>query len=394
MMESGSNRPRKSFMLAIFLAITGLAVSVYNTLTSDIPSHIYELNELGYSRVLRLFEDGVKEVVVMHDWGTDTLRSMEAYILLRDRISQIQAEDEYEPVVRQQLPERSDNTGNIKPVSGPILRLDIAGDRKKGQELYFTIEDYDPRLIYFLDYGDGQKYRVDKVSSFSYDQPGWYKVNLIASGPDNSQHSYAKTIRISSAAQKDGSNWANTAPSDPPEPKSFAELDLIEGETWVVKDSSERPTAQKNLEVTDLGGDVPQEIPAKLVEVEVISPPETPSSKTSTSIKVNQKDAGIAAEIMPEFPGGGEAMRRYFAKHARYPTRARDAGVEGTVLVRAVVRPNGALTDLKVIKGIGFDCDKEAMRLISKMPRWIAGEQDGVKVPIYKVIPVQFRLLQ
>ena len=393
MIESGSNRPRKSFMLAIMLAIIGLAVSVYNVITSDVPSHVYEINDLGYSRVLRLFEDGAKEVIVMHNWGTDTIRSMEAYILLRDRIAQIQAENEFEPVKETQLPELS---APKQEVSGPILRLDIAGDRKKGHELYFTIEDYDPRLVYYLDYGDGRKNQVDKVSSFSYDHPGWYKVNLIASGPGNvSQHSYSKTIRISGSEQSSpAQNWVKTAPSDPPEPKSLEELDVIDGETWIAADSGNTSRPSTKLEVTDLGAQAPEEIQPKLVEVEVISPPESKPSQTSTSIKVNQKDAGIAAEIMPEFPGGADAMKRFFTKHARYPARARDARVEGTVLVRAVVRPSGVLSDLKVIKGIGFDCDTEALRLISKMPRWIPGEQDGIKVPIYKVIPVQFRLLQ
>ncbi|MEM6806210.1 MAG: energy transducer TonB, partial [Bacteroidota bacterium] len=58
-----------------------------------------------------------------------------------------------------------------------------------------------------------------------------------------------------------------------------------------------------------------------------------------------------------------------------------------------VVRADGSLSDLKVLKGLGYGCDDEALRLVSKMPRWVPGVQNGVSVPVYTVVRITFKLI-
>lgn len=96
------------------------------------------------------------------------------------------------------------------------------------------------------------------------------------------------------------------------------------------------------------------------------------------------------AEIMPRYDGGVEAMMKFIQKKIRVPNSVRSLGVTGTVYVRFVVRPDGKVTDVEVIRGLAKDCDKEATRVISMMPGWIAGMQNGTSVPVRMVLPIKF----
>jgi protein TonB len=100
----------------------------------------------------------------------------------------------------------------------------------------------------------------------------------------------------------------------------------------------------------------------------------------------------LVAEIMPEYEEGVEAMMHFLRRNMRYPASARRMLVEGTVYVGFVVSGDGSVTDVKVIRGIHPDCDKEAMRVISKMPKWKGGKQGGIPVPVRMVLPIKFKL--
>lgn len=97
-------------------------------------------------------------------------------------------------------------------------------------------------------------------------------------------------------------------------------------------------------------------------------------------------------EIMPEFPGGMAAWSKFLSKNLQYPNRARDNGVSGRVVVSFIVEKNGEITALKIISGIGFGCDEEALRVIKKSPLWKPGFQNGKAVRVSYVIPIVFRL--
>lgn len=94
----------------------------------------------------------------------------------------------------------------------------------------------------------------------------------------------------------------------------------------------------------------------------------------------------------PEFPGGTPALSQYFSTNLKYPTAAARANVEGIVLVSFTVTKEGAIKDIVIDKGIGFGADAEAIRLISKMPRWNPALKDGQPVDAKCSVPVSFVL--
>ena len=97
-------------------------------------------------------------------------------------------------------------------------------------------------------------------------------------------------------------------------------------------------------------------------------------------------------EVMPEFPGGVRAMLDFIKKNIQYPEIARKNGIQGRVIVGVVVDKNGSVTNLTILKSIDPYLDKEAIRVISSMPKWTPGVQNGKKVRVKFTVPVSFRL--
>jgi TonB family protein len=100
-----------------------------------------------------------------------------------------------------------------------------------------------------------------------------------------------------------------------------------------------------------------------------------------------------SADIMPAFPGGEAALYRFLSNQIRYPEEALRNKIEGKVYIRFVVQADGSITDLEVLRGIGYGCDKEALRVVQMMPRWVPGELGGRAVPVYSSLAVEFKFL-
>lgn len=101
----------------------------------------------------------------------------------------------------------------------------------------------------------------------------------------------------------------------------------------------------------------------------------------------------VVAEEMPEFKGGVAGLMRYVSQNIVYPPIAREIGKEGTVHVSFVVNENGNVENVKVMRGIGYGCDEEVVRVVGKMPRWKkAGKNAGHPVKVRFNIPVSFKL--
>ena len=98
-------------------------------------------------------------------------------------------------------------------------------------------------------------------------------------------------------------------------------------------------------------------------------------------------------EQMPEFPNGGMAgLMQYLSKNIKYPTIAQENGTQGRVTVQFVVNRDGSIVDAKVLRGVDPYLDKEAIRVISSMPKWKPGMQRGKAVRVNYTVPVMFRL--
>jgi periplasmic protein TonB len=100
----------------------------------------------------------------------------------------------------------------------------------------------------------------------------------------------------------------------------------------------------------------------------------------------------MVVEQQPEFEGGYEAMMNFIRKNMRYPASARRMGIDGTVYVSFVVGKDGAINDVKVLRGISADCDKEAVRVVQAMPPWKPGKQNGKPVFVRFNLPIKFKL--
>jgi len=95
---------------------------------------------------------------------------------------------------------------------------------------------------------------------------------------------------------------------------------------------------------------------------------------------------------MPVFPGGESELRYFISKHLKYPTIAQDNGIQGKVIVRFVVTRTGNVENPQVLRSLDPGCDREAMRVVKSLPRFIPGKQNGVNVSVWYTMPIKFKL--
>ena len=99
-------------------------------------------------------------------------------------------------------------------------------------------------------------------------------------------------------------------------------------------------------------------------------------------------------EVYPEFVGGMKEWTKFIQKNLRYPQMAMDEGKQGKVYISFVVEKDGSVTNVTVIRGIGYGCDEEALRVISKSPKWKPGKQNGQNVRVKYTMPLGFAISQ
>lgn len=97
-------------------------------------------------------------------------------------------------------------------------------------------------------------------------------------------------------------------------------------------------------------------------------------------------------EQAPQFPGGPAELMAWLGKNIRYPVIAQENGIQGRVICQFVVGSDGSVRDVKVMRGVDPSLDKEAIRVIQSMPKWIPGRQNGKAVSVRYTLPVTFKL--
>ena len=112
----------------------------------------------------------------------------------------------------------------------------------------------------------------------------------------------------------------------------------------------------------------------------------------STSLSPSQDDVFTLVEEHAEYPGGMDALYKYVAGEIRYPKTARSLGSEGEVWVQFVVERNGSVSDVKTVKGVGADCDREAVRVLQKAAAFKPAKQRGRTVRVHMMMPLTFKL--
>jgi len=106
----------------------------------------------------------------------------------------------------------------------------------------------------------------------------------------------------------------------------------------------------------------------------------------------DSKEIFAHVEVMPKFPGGQAALLKFLSDNIVYPKEAQDKGIQGKVQLRFVVKPDGSIDDIQVIKSLNPILDNEAVRVLKLMPNWIPGKQTGKPVYVYFSLPVMFKL--
>jgi len=108
--------------------------------------------------------------------------------------------------------------------------------------------------------------------------------------------------------------------------------------------------------------------------------------------KKDEEELPIPESNVPQFPGGMSELGAFLQSNLRYPPEARANGVKGTVWLIFLVDKNGNVSNIQVERGIGMGCDREAMRVVSLMPKWIPGKQRGIPVDVLYKLPIRFEL--
>ena len=119
------------------------------------------------------------------------------------------------------------------------------------------------------------------------------------------------------------------------------------------------------------------------------------STKDITNIKIKKVDNDSIyqiVEVMPEFPGGTSEMMTYLSGNIKYPEEAKEKGISGRVFLSFVIEKDGAVSNVKVAKGIGKECDDEAVRVVKAMPKWKPGLMKGKPVRVSYMLPIFFKL--
>ncbi len=156
-------------------------------------------------------------------------------------------------------------------------------------------------------------------------------------------------------------------PLPPPPPQQVTVLSIVE-------DDVEVEDIEINVEVDQTEA------------IEVYVPP------VREEEEVIEEEIFTVVESMPEFPGGPGKMLEFIATNIKYPPMARESGIQGRVFVNFVVEPDGSVSNVNIIRGIGGGCDEEAIRVVKTMPKWTPGRQRGKAVRVSFNLPVRFTL--
>jgi protein TonB len=99
---------------------------------------------------------------------------------------------------------------------------------------------------------------------------------------------------------------------------------------------------------------------------------------------------GVAFEVAPQYKGGLKAMKKYFYNNLQYPKAAKILGIHGKVFVYFIVSNTGKIENIKILNGLGYGCDEEAIRVLKKMPDWLPGKQGGKTISVRYHLPIAF----
>ena len=146
--------------------------------------------------------------------------------------------------------------------------------------------------------------------------------------------------------------------------------------------------------VVDVRYDKPQKQNTKK-KVKGVAEKKADTSETNTAVgtfEPVQGDVFDVVEEMPQYPGGPQALFKFLGENVQYPAEAEKAGIQGRVIATFVVEKDGSISQPTIVKSVDPLLDAEAIRVISAMPNWIPGKQNGKVVRVKYTVPLSFNL--
>ena len=163
----------------------------------------------------------------------------------------------------------------------------------------------------------------------------------------------------------------------------YAEVVTINiNETTRIEDVKLEASDDVEVEDIELNAEVDQN---EIIEEYVYEAPEIEEEE------IVEAEIFKVVEEMPEFPGGAGKLLEYIGKNIKYPMMARESDIQGKVFVQFVVEPDGNISHVQVLRGIGGGCDEEAVRVVESMPKWKPGKQRGAPVRVQYMVPIVFK---
>lgn len=184
------------------------------------------------------------------------------------------------------------------------------------------------------------------------------------------------TIKLPPKQEKPKEN----IPPPPPPPPKVDQVKFVKPVVAKADEVTEEPPKIAEIKDKKLGAETIKGDPDAELTVEPVGNGPADVVEEDNSI---YNTAGI--EVKPAFPGGMDKFYKYVGNNYRTPE---EEGLKGKVYVTFVVEKDGSLTDIKVIRDIGFGTGKEAIRVLKSSPRWVPGEQNGKKVRVLYSLPI------
>lgn len=164
---------------------------------------------------------------------------------------------------------------------------------------------------------------------------------------------------------------------------AIVDADKVKNEVMDMETQKEDNTARGV--VTQEGSDDADKFKAVTEQVVVKEPQPVVEEK-------KEEEIFVAVEQPAEFPGGQAALMKWLNQNIRYPEAAQQNDIQGRVIVKFVVEKDGSIGQASIVKGVDKDLDREALRVVKKMPKWQPGKNNGVAVRSYFNLPVTFKL--
>ncbi|MFZ4435604.1 MAG: energy transducer TonB [Flavobacterium psychrophilum] len=170
-------------------------------------------------------------------------------------------------------------------------------------------------------------------------------------------------------------------PPPPPPPPKVDQVKFVKPVVAKAEEVVEEPPKIKEIVDKKLGAETIKGDPDAELSVEPVGNGDVVEEDNNI-----YNTAGI--EVKPDFPGGIEKFYKFVGKNYQVPE---EEGLKGKVFVSFVVEKDGSLTDIKVIRDIGYGTGKEAIRVLRSCPRWNPGEQNGKKVRVLYSLPINIQ---